>query len=166
MGWRKFSLHFFISVQWLTRGMDHIFTVNKEDAIVPRSPSPIAPHISMHNESDPLCQHRSLLADKKVKVCSLICYKMQETCESTRRILATFPPLLRCIQAIAGSLLKSFFALPVLSSYILFILLKSVSFCWNLCTPSPRINSVTHFSSLVSALATPCLPKEATALLM
>lgn len=74
--------------------MDHIFTVNKEDAIVSHSPSPIAPHSPMHNKSDPLCQHRSLHTDKKVIVCSVICYKMQEEFEAMHSELdSRFPSI-------------------------------------------------------------------------
>lgn len=94
--------------------MDHIFTDNREDA--------------MHNKSDPLCQHQSPHTDKKVIVCGVICYKMQEEfgAPALRAGFLASLPLLQCIQVILRSLLKSFFALPVLSSHILFILLKSV----------------------------------------
>lgn len=46
-------LHFFLSVRWLMKGVDHIFTVNKEDAIISYSPSPIEPLGPMHNEPVP-----------------------------------------------------------------------------------------------------------------
>lgn len=69
----KFGLLFFISVQCLTSRMAHIFTVNKEDAVVSHSPSPIVPHSPMHNKSDALCQHRSLHTAEKVSVwCDLL----------------------------------------------------------------------------------------------
>lgn len=92
--------------QQLTRGMDHIFTDNKDDAIVSPFLPPIAPHSLMHNESDPLCQRRSPRADKKsLRVCSAIRYKMQEG--SARSIEASLSHLPQCIQVILRSSVKT-----------------------------------------------------------
>lgn len=124
----KFRFYFYISVRWLTRGMDHIFTDNKEDSIVSHSLSPVAPHSPMHNKSDPLCQHQSLHTDKRVIVCSVISTKDKRNLCTRSWILASLL-LLQCIQVILRSPLKSFFAFPVLSHHILFILLKSVYPC-------------------------------------
>lgn len=92
--------------QQLTRGMDHIFTDNKDDAIVSPFLPPIAPHSLMHNESDPLCQRRSPRADKKsLRACSTIRYKMQEG--SARLIQASLSHLPQCIQVILRSSVKT-----------------------------------------------------------
>lgn len=77
----------------------------------------------------------------------------------TKSWILSFLPLLQSIQVILRSLLKSFFAFPVLSFHTLFILLKSVN-------PLPWINSATCFGSLVLALAATRFPKEGAALLL
>lgn len=106
----KFCHHFLISVQPLTRRVNHIFTVNKEDAIVFHSSSTIAPHSVMNNKSDPLCQHRSLHTDKKVIVWSATeCRRNVELC--TLSPILAFLPWLQCIQVIARSLVQRLFFL-------------------------------------------------------